>query len=94
MLTAEQSWQLKPMDNINASGSLDVDKFQRALLIYRNSIDPETKASPELVLFGRPIRDAIPIPLGRYSLHKTWSELMSHRELALGRIDFIETMSN
>ncbi|CAG2199923.1 unnamed protein product [Mytilus edulis] len=49
------------VDNITAIGSLDVDKFQRALLMYRNSIDPEMKASPALILFGRPIRDAIPI---------------------------------
>ena len=73
------------MDNITATGSLDVDKFQRALLMYRNSVDPETKASPALILFGRPIRDAIPIPMGRYRPHETWTELMSHRELALAR---------
>ncbi|XP_021341459.1 uncharacterized protein LOC110442268 [Mizuhopecten yessoensis] len=60
-------------------------KTVRALLMYRNSIDPETKASPALVLFGRPIRDAIPIPMGRYSPHETWTELMSHREKALAR---------
>ena len=73
------------MDNITATGSLDVDKFQRALLMYRNSVDPETKASPALILFGRPICDAIPILMGRYCPHETWTELMSHRELALAR---------
>lgn len=73
------------VDNISAVGSLDVDKFQRALLMYRNSIDPETKASPALILFGRPIRDAIPILMGRYSPHETWTELMSHREMALAK---------
>ncbi|CAG2251287.1 unnamed protein product [Mytilus edulis] len=73
------------VDNITAVGSLDVDKFQRALLMYRNSIDPETKASPALILFGRPIRDAIPILMGRYSPHETWTELMSHREMALAK---------
>ena len=73
------------MDNITATGSLDVDKFQRALLMYPNSVDPETKASPALILFGRPIRDAIPILMGRYRPHETWTELMSHRELALAR---------
>ena len=73
------------MDNVTASGSLDVDKFQRALLMYRNSIDPQTKASPALILFGRPIRDAIPILMGRYSPHETWRELMTHREIALAR---------
>ena len=73
------------MDNVTATGSLDVDKFQRALLMYRNSVDPETKASPALILFGRQIRDAIPIPMGRYTPHETWTELLSHREFALAR---------
>ena len=43
------------------------------------------KASPALILFGRPIYDAIPIPLVRYQPHEKWNELMSHRELALAR---------
>ena len=73
------------MDNVTATGSLDVDKFQRALLMYQNSVDPETKASPALILFGRPIGDAIPIPMGRYTPHETWTELLSHREFALAR---------
>jgi hypothetical protein len=57
-------------ENTSATGSLDVDKFQRALLIYRNSIEPETKSSPPMILFGPPIRDAIPIVMGRYSPHQ------------------------
>ena len=73
------------MDNTGPTGSLDTDKFQRAMLTYRNSIDPETKASPALILFGRPIRDAIPIPLGRYCPHNTWKELIVHRERALAK---------
>ena len=73
------------MDNTGPSGSIDVDKFQKAMLIYRNSIDPETKASPALVLFGRPIRDAIPIVMGRYCPHDTWKETRAHRERALAK---------
>ena len=73
------------MDNTSSSGSLDVDKFQKAILIYRNSIDPETKASPALVVFGRPIRDSIPVPMGRYCPHPTWKETLAHREQALAK---------
>ena len=73
------------MDNTSPSGSLDVDKFQKAILIYRNSIDPETKASPALVVFGRPIRDPIPVPMGRYCPHPTWKETLAHREQALAK---------
>jgi hypothetical protein len=53
------------VDNISRTSSLDIDKFQSAILMYRNSIDPETKASLAMILFARPIRDAIPIPRGR-----------------------------
>ena len=73
------------MDNTGPTGSLNTDNFQKAMLCYRNSIDPETKASPALILFGRPIRDAIPIPLGRYCPHNTWKELLAHRERALAK---------
>ncbi|KAK3701025.1 hypothetical protein RRG08_063278 [Elysia crispata] len=71
------------MDNTGPSGLLDVDRFQRAMLTYRNAIDPETKASPALIFFGGPVRDAIPIPMGRYCPHNTWQE--TFREKALAR---------
>ena len=73
------------MDNTGPTGSLDVDKFQRAMLIYRNSIDHETNSSPAMVLFGRPIRDPIPIPMGRCCPHQTWQETMHNREIALAK---------
>ena len=73
------------MSNTSPRGSLDVDAFQRAMLIYRNSPDPETKASPALIVFGRPIRDSIPIPMGRYCPHPTWKETLAYREQALAK---------
>ena len=69
--------------NTSAVGSLNVDAFQRAMLIYRNSIDPETKTSPAMILFGRPLRDPIPAPLGKYCPHQTWQETIETREKAL-----------
>ena len=73
------------MDNTGPTGSLDADQFQRAMLVLRNTIDPETRASPALILFGRPIRDPIPIPMGRYCPHSTWKEMLAHREQALAK---------
>merc|ERR1712237_6829 len=73
------------MENSSPGGAIDVDRFQKAMLIYRNSIDPETKASPAMIIFGRPIRDAIPIPMGRYCPHTTWTETLAHREQALAK---------
>ena len=72
-------------DNTSPNGSIDIDKFQKAMLIYRNSIDPETKVSPALILFGRPIRDSIPVPMGKYCPHPTWTETLANREKALAK---------
>ncbi|XP_068246690.1 uncharacterized protein [Palaemon carinicauda] len=72
-------------DNTGPAGSLNIDRFQRAMLIYWNSINTETKTSPARVLFSRPIREPIPIPLGRYCPHNTWQETMKNREVALAK---------
>ena len=47
--------------NTGPNGELTTDHFQRAILQYRNSPDPETKLSPAMCVFGRPIKDFIPI---------------------------------
>ena len=48
-------------DNIGPGGSLDNDKFLRALLTHRNNPDPLSKKSPAEVLFGHKLRDALPV---------------------------------
>ena len=71
--------------NVNESGSLDVDSFQRAMLSYRNTKDPVTKFSPALAVFGRQVRDGLPILQGKYNPHETWKELLDHREKAMAK---------
>lgn len=53
------------------------------MLQYRNTPDLETKLSPAMSVFGRPIKDFIPIYPVRYQPHPTWKDTLAAREEAL-----------
>ena len=69
--------------NAGKEGAINIDAFQAAILQYRNTPDPTTKMSPAMCLFGRPVKDFIPILPGKYNPHTTWRESLHIREEAL-----------
>ena len=69
--------------NIGKDGAINIDAFQKAILQYRNIPDPTTKFSPAMCVFGRPIKDLIPILPGKYHPHPTWRDSLNLREEAL-----------
>ena len=70
-------------NNTDSHGSLDTNALQRAILQYRNTPDPNTKLSPAQCIFGRLIKDFIPILPGCYKPHPTWNDTLAAREEAL-----------
>ena len=70
-------------NNTRPNREFDVDKFQQAVLQHRNTPDRDTKLSPAMHVFGRPIRDLIPILPGKYHPHDTRRNSLAARENAL-----------
>ena len=73
------------MDNLGPRGSLDTDRFARALLAHRNNPDPETGFSPAQVIFGRDLRDHLPALVSRYQPRQEWRLEADLRERALAK---------
>lgn len=71
------------MENTGPHGDADIPAFQRAMLTYRNTPTPLDKRSPAEIVFGRQIRDFIPVMPGKYEPYDTWTDTAANREKAL-----------
>ena len=81
--------------NVGPAGSLDSDKFLRAMLQFRNTPDPDCSLSPAEIIFGHPLRDSFSFAnrLEKYSntaVRKTWRDAWMAKEDAL-RVRFAKT---
>ena len=55
-------------------GKINFDEFQKGMLQYHNTIDSDTGLSPIQMIFGRPIKEFIPILPSSHRPHSTWTE--------------------
>ena len=87
-LRAEQGVKLAKKlirDNTDRSGSLDNDKFARALLNYRNTPLRDIGKSPAQIVTGHQLRDHLPANPMSYKPSKEWLLTKEQRELALAK---------
>ena len=80
--TAVKSGQRILLDNTMSDGTPDWDKVCRALMQHRNTPDAEFGLSPSQLVFGRPIRDFLPVRPGQYSPSEVWVDCRETREMA------------
>ena len=74
--------------NVGPTGSLDNDRFMRAMLQLHNTPDPGCNVSPSEVIFGKPVRDAFLFSnraqfLSHSSIGPQWKDAWKKKELAL-----------
>ena len=67
-------------ENTDGYGKLDNEKFTRAILQYRNTPLQSTGISPAMALFGRQIRDFLPVSRDHFKPSPQWINKMRERE--------------
>ena len=65
------------------SGSLNCDRFSRAILEYRNTPCRDLGVSPSNILFGRNLKDQLPATIDNLKVRKEWRFDRDMREQAL-----------
>lgn len=65
--------------NVGPLGTLNTDRFLKAMLQLRNTPDPDCGVSPAEIVFGRPLRDNLLFTeyLSRQRYSKRWQEAWS-----------------
>ena len=72
-------------DNVGPSGELGTDKFLRAMMQYRNTPNPETRLSPAQVVFGRQIKDFLPVLGHKYEPKQEWGLVQEARDRVMAK---------
>ena len=76
--------------NITQTGSLQTDKLARALLAHRNTPCPVTGLSPAQIVFGRVLRDFLPLQPGKFQPRQEWRQAADARATAYAKRHFLK----
>ena len=74
--------------NTGPSGSLDTDRFLRAMMQMRNTPDPDCNVSPAQIVYGRPIRDTFAfanrlVKFDNHHIRPLWRDAWMQKESAM-----------
>lgn len=81
--TAVKSAKRIIMENSKLDGSPNLDKTFRAIMQHRNTPDTEFGISAAQMVFGRPIRDFLPVRPGAFEPSEVWIDNREKQELAM-----------
>ena len=70
-------------DNTRSDGSPNWEKIHQAMLQYRNTPMAGLGASPSMLLFGRRMKDLLPVKLGKPNMMESWVECKEAREVGM-----------
>ena len=71
--------------NCGANGEINNDNVSRELLQHRNTPLQDLGVSPAHIVFGRTLRDFLPVLGDQLKIRPEWKELLEDREKALRR---------
>ena len=72
------------LGNVNpVTGNLDTDAAARAIMAHRNTPAQDTGIAPSVMLFGRTLRDHLPV--SNRTLRSEWGVIADAREMALAK---------
>ena len=71
--------------NLTQTGELDNDRFARAILAHRNQPCPTTGLSPAQVVYGRVLRDFLPLQPGKFQPRTEWRQAADARASAYAK---------
>ena len=72
-------------DNMGPAGTLDTDKFMRAVMQFRNTPLQDCNRSPSQMVFGRCLRDYVPSMMCKFEPAKDYVTTQEFRERTLAR---------
>ena len=72
-------------ENIGPGGTLDNDRFMRAIMQFRNTPMQDCQRSPAQMVFGRQLRDFLPTLLHKFEPAKDWVATQEYRERTLAK---------